>query len=854
MWDVLTLPFRGNFSLRKVTGALLVVVLSAFFTAILSSSTTYAADATWQDDGSIVYNDKTYSSVSPTPTGVTVPEGSQVFIAREDNSTDASVLYIEPNTDTSKEMAVKVVEYTVSNTGEYTNPRPPTPVIATLDPKPEAKNKTQCDVKGVGWIICVVSRFIAEGMDNIFSIIAGYLEVKPVSTDTNSGLYKAWSVALSIANLTFILAFLMIIFAHVSSYGINNYEIKKMLPKLIVAAVLMNLSYYICSIAVDVSNILGHSVQQALIDIRKSLPDPVNTEVLSWKNMTEYILSNGTIAAGLIGGAFATKAAFLGGAAGGSISGLTALLFPILVSGALAVLIALLVLAARQALITALIVIAPLAFVAYLLPNTEKWFEKWKDLFITMLLVFPLFSLLFGGSQLAAYIIIQNADQLSVVIFAMFVQVAPLIMTPFLVKFSGSLLGRLAGMVDNPKKGVVDRARNWATDKAEVQRAKGLEAAARPDGRGGTRFQRQAFKREKDRLNREAWKKRGEEHVDAAWHNDERYRRHHTSISTAGLRKSSGESIANRHFEELRSTDRSLQSYVGRERANQDVIAGLQKTEEARWEEAKSKKMSADNQFAQYSGEARTALRAQRIAADNTTIAQALQKTEYSNDIQSDVVLQAKAGGIGGRQGAIKIKAAAIADVVNSGNEAVKAITTASDIKAGDVGTMKTELIRAIEADDIASMRAHADMLASSADIGMNTLRETLIDKEAIIRSHTDTLDTFRHHINSHQGINAQAEDIAVWSRDSGTGYSRSLGDIGQSGDTWKNLTASQIAGSKKSTQMLALNARKADGTWALTKGMAADIVRSTAWVSIKDEMKPEFLRRAEITDRFDIR
>ncbi|MBI3889155.1 hypothetical protein HY312_01065, partial [Candidatus Saccharibacteria bacterium] len=519
MWDLNVLPARGNFSLRKIARTFLAVIISAFLLTIMNSAVSHAADANWQDDGSVIYNGKTYRPTSPTPTGVNVPQGSTVFVAREENAPTASVLYIEPNTDPTKEMRVKVAEYTVTNTNEYTSPGPPIVSDVSLAAKPEVKDKTQCDVAGVGWIVCVTSRFIASGMDNIFTIIASYLEVKPVSTDTGSGLYKAWSVALGIANLMFIIAFLVIIYAQLTSYGISNYSIKKMIPKLIVAAILVNVSYFVCSIAVDISNVLGYSVQQGLIDIRKSLPDPAPgaLDSYSWKNLTEYVLSGGTI----IAGAFAAKAAFLGGAAGGSISGLTFLLFPILVSGALAVLIALLVLAARQALITVLIVVAPLAFVAYLLPNTEKWFEKWRELFTTMLLVFPLFSLLFGGSQLASYIIIQNADQISIIIFAMFIQVAPLVMTPFLVKFSGSLLGRLAGMVNDPKKGLVDRARGWATDKAEVQRAKGRIAAAAPGGRGGTRFQRQSYRREKDRMTREMWKKAGDAHVDAAWHHDE---------------------------------------------------------------------------------------------------------------------------------------------------------------------------------------------------------------------------------------------------------------------------------------------------------------------------------------------
>ncbi|MCZ6324111.1 hypothetical protein O5165_25825, partial [Escherichia coli] len=75
--------------------------------------------------------------------------------------------------------------------------------------------------------------------------------------------------------------------------GLNNYSIKKMLPRLIVAAILVNLSYYICAIAVDISNILGHSLQQALIDIRQQFNGQGSSGIsaTSWENITEYILS-----------------------------------------------------------------------------------------------------------------------------------------------------------------------------------------------------------------------------------------------------------------------------------------------------------------------------------------------------------------------------------------------------------------------------------------------------------------------------------------------------------------------------------------------------------------------------------
>lgn len=656
MWETLSLPARGTFSLRKMTRNILAALVTACFLTILNTVAAHAADATWQDSSTISYGGKTYTQET-SPAGVNAAPGSTIFVSRDEMQRTASVLVIPPNTDQTKEMGnVEVTNYTIAQNGSLTNAQRPPNGIITLDAKPAPKNKTQCDVAGVGWIVCVVSRFIADGMDNIFNIIAGFLEVKPISTDRTSGLYKAWSVALGIANMSFILAFLVIIYSQITSYGINNYNIKKMIPKLIVSAILVNVSFYICAVAVDISNILGYSVQQAFIDIRQSLPDPVagSLDSFTWKNITEYILSGGTIVAG----AFAAKAAFLGGTVGGSISGLSFLLLPALVAGALAVLIALLVLAARQALITVLIVMAPLAFVAYLLPNTEKWFEKWRDLFMTMLLVFPLFSLLFGGSQLASYIIINNADQLSVIIFAMFIQVAPLAVTPFLVKFSGSLLGRLAGMVNNPSKGIIDRTKGWATERAQVQRAKGMEAAARAGNRGGTRFQRSAFRRELEKKNRESWIKRGDEHADAAWHQDSRYRAHHSSISAAGMRKNAGESAANRHFENERANSTVLQRYAGAERANNEAIKALQSAETAAWEEAKSNKMEANNRFRAFSNDAKVTLENQKIADGRIKFAQSEQSDEWTKRVLADQSLQAKMGGIGGAERALSHVAA----------------------------------------------------------------------------------------------------------------------------------------------------------------------------------------------------
>lgn len=841
MWDTYRLPASGNFSLRKIAFLFFAVITTAFLWILFFSSTSHAADASWSGD-SIVKDGNTYVKETSSIPGV--PAGFQTYVFKPQNGNSAQVIYFPGNADTTKPFTAQQVSYEFVN-GQYGNQGPPT--LLSIDAKSAAqgdKEKTQCDVAGIGWIICSTSRFLAGAMDNFFQWITSFLEVKPITGDTTSGLYQAWSIMLGLANSAFVLAFLVIIYSQITSVGFSNYNIKKMVPKLIVAAILVNTSYYVCAIAVDISNILGHSLQQALIDIRNSLPSPNPGGVdFSWKNLTEYILSGGTLAAA----GFAGWAAFAGGA-GASVTALVPLLFPMLIFGMLAFITVLLVLAARQALITILIVVAPLAFVAYLLPNTEKWFEKWRELFTTMLMVFPMFSLLFGGSQLASYIIIQNADRPSVAIFGLFIQAAPFAITPFLVKFSGGLVGRLAGMISNNTKGLHENATGWAKERVDKRRGIAMEQAAR--GRG-TFLQRSAFRREKSRLDREAYKKRGDEAIDAGWHEDRRYHGHHAQFGYTEDRKKTAEAYSNQHMEHMASTNRSWQEFRGQRRLSEDVTKNLQAREQAAWEEVKTSQSGADNPYAGLASEAKAAYRMQRIAQDNTTIAQALQKSEYANDVSSDPILQARAGGIGGELGAIKIKAAAMSEVVESGAAAVKAIQTASDIKPGDVPAMRAAFDRAVAENDIASMRAHADMMASSANVGVNELRKAIKDNETAIRNNPN-LDTFRHHINGSSVINAAAEDIAVWSRDANNNF-RTLAEVGQAGATWKNLTANAIAGMKASSQDLALDAtvQHADGSWswAVSPQMARDIRRSQAWAGVKEEMKPKFEARMNEAD-----
>lgn len=307
---------------------------------------------------------------------------------------------------------------------------------------------SSCGIPGVGWILCPVLTAGAGIADSAYDFLASsFLEtnVGLVNTDPNrtdpetgkqvgTGAYIAWGIMRSIANVAFIIAFLIAIFSQMSSAGISNYGVKKMLPRLIVGAILVNVSFFICQIAVDASNILGYSL--------KSLFEGVAAQVTA---------STGGAAAnpGDESGNLAGIAALTLAGAGFAWINASALIVAV-VGAVVSLLTIFVILIVRQVLIVLLIVVAPLAFVAYLLPNTQPLFDRWRKMLTTLLILFPLIGLLYGASLLASAIILQIAgDDIVWRIAGYMALVIPLIAIFPLLKGTLDGVGKLGGAIQS---------------------------------------------------------------------------------------------------------------------------------------------------------------------------------------------------------------------------------------------------------------------------------------------------------------------------------------------------------------------------------------------------------------------
>ena len=325
----------------------------------------------------------------------------------------------------------------------------------------------------------------AEGLYN--DAVKPALQVEPqLFTDGNAGAQQAWETFRNIANGVLIIFFLFIIFSQLTGVGIDNYGIKKALPKVIVAAVLMNLSFFLCEILVDLSNIFGNSLQALFNGLPVgTVPDNISGvdigEIATGAGTT--LLTGGVLAGALVGGIWA---------AGGGVATAVGLLVAV-IGVVVSIFFLFIILSVRQAAIIVLAVISPIAIVCYMLPNTKNWFDKWWKFFGSLLLVYPIAGLLVGGGNFVSKLMlaIGGSDGGFFWAFtAMLASIVPIFFIPTVLRNSLNAVGqlgtrisgigqrvgsRLSGGADKAIRGS-ERFKNYQSDR---DRQRKIEAARR---------------------------------------------------------------------------------------------------------------------------------------------------------------------------------------------------------------------------------------------------------------------------------------------------------------------------------------------------------------------------------------
>lgn len=241
---------------------------------------------------------------------------------------------------------------------------------------------------------------------------------------------------------------------------LDAYTIKKMLPRLVIAVILVNLSWYICMTLFNTTSIIGNSIESLIWQPFENVNPPYSKGV-SVNTTLDNLFGIGVVPA--------TGIAAVWLVAGGGWAVILSLIASAL--GALA--IAVIVLTLRELAIISLIIISPLALVLWVLPGTEQWTKRWWGLFSKLLLMFPAFLALRAlGEVLSAVISRQNqagssSYGASIIEGAIpiIIYILPYFMLPFLFKMMGGFISQVTGMINDREKGLLDRTKNWSKEK-----------------------------------------------------------------------------------------------------------------------------------------------------------------------------------------------------------------------------------------------------------------------------------------------------------------------------------------------------------------------------------------------------
>ena len=329
-----------------------------------------------------------------------------------------------------------------------------TPSTATYDCYSRAES--------LGWVLCpiidnlgnYIQRTYEQHITNFLVLDAGLFE--------NGGTLQAWRNFQTIANVFFVIVFLVVILSQLTGFGIDNYGIKKILPKLVVSAILINLSYFICQIAIEVANIVGYGIGQIFESIGTQVAEIKISEAAS-------VAGNATESSGSAAGAVAIIIVLVGALVAGAVLAIgPSVLVPVflgLIAIAIAILACFVILAVRKALAVVLVVISPVAFVCYMLPNTKSLFRRWLKAFEGVIIAFPVCSAMIYGGQAVSRLVINGSGSTTVpfmlALSAAVIAVIPMYFIPRVVsKSMGAISAGINGVASRARVAGQNRYRN----------------------------------------------------------------------------------------------------------------------------------------------------------------------------------------------------------------------------------------------------------------------------------------------------------------------------------------------------------------------------------------------------------
>lgn len=270
---------------------------------------------------------------------------------------------------------------------------------------------------------------LADYLEGIFEGQLSFTLSRSIDGPGQASIYKSWSIFRDIASSILVIVMLMMVISQ--AMGTEAYAVKKMLPRLIIATILLQISYQLFSFVVDLFDDIGHGLSFLMYypfggESQMSLGALFNHAHLDgWKGGSVNWLVTFGLAAGLTSGPI--MGAALAAAAGAAIS----------------LIVGVAVLEFRKLLILLLLITLPLALIAWTFPGQgmQGYWKKWYDNFLKTLLMFPMLILLIAAGRIMAYVAGNTGNGVFLNAFIIIVGFfGPLMVLPKTYKWGGTLM------------------------------------------------------------------------------------------------------------------------------------------------------------------------------------------------------------------------------------------------------------------------------------------------------------------------------------------------------------------------------------------------------------------------------
>jgi hypothetical protein len=311
-----------------------------------------------------------------------------------------------------------------------------------------AQPKLGCDLLDSGqislnWLVCPIISSAESAAGALDNLINKELTVNVGDIfgtgQAAQGYRRAWGTFRVFALAVIVLAALTMIIAQAAGVEfLEGYTGRKILFRLVIAAIGISLSWSLLQFAIQLSNDLGNGIRTVIYSPFSGL----SSNGVSINGGSTAVLT-------LIG----TGAALAFGWVG---------LLSFALTGLLAVLIAFALLVFRSMLVVFLVILAPVAIACYILPNTQKVWKLWRDSFVGALLVFLIISGIIAAGRVFAVTSLAAANGNVIgqlIAIASYFGGYFLITTAF--RMAGGFMATVGGFVNDRSRGAFDRLKNY---------------------------------------------------------------------------------------------------------------------------------------------------------------------------------------------------------------------------------------------------------------------------------------------------------------------------------------------------------------------------------------------------------